>query len=76
MPNVDELFSNFPDAEMIPVIKRAFDEASARVQSQGLHGDAPSADVLAKKILKLARDGVKNVDALTDMAVGGVYDSD
>jgi hypothetical protein len=75
MPNIDELFATFPDAEMIPVMKRAFDQASARIQSQGLHGDAPSADGVAAKILKLAREGVKSVDALTEMAVGHEYDS-
>jgi hypothetical protein len=75
MPNIDELFATFPDAEMIPVMKRAFDQASARIQSQGLHGDAPSADAVAAKILKLAREGVKSVDALTEMAVGHEYDS-
>jgi hypothetical protein len=39
------------------------------------HGDAPSADAVAAKILKLAREGVKSVDALTEMAVGHEYDS-
>jgi hypothetical protein len=42
------------------VMKRAFDEAMARVQSQGLYGDAVSADDLAKKILKLARKGIES----------------
>jgi hypothetical protein len=79
MPTVDELFAHFREAEMIPVMKRAFDQALARIQSQGLHGDAPSANAVAKEILKLAQEGVKNVDALTEMAVGhtvgGDYDS-
>jgi hypothetical protein len=79
MPSIDELFANFPDAEMIPVMKRAFDEAYARVQSQGrLHGEADGPDAVAKEILKLARDGVKNADALRDMTVsrfGGEHDS-
>jgi hypothetical protein len=35
----------------------------------------PSADAVAAKILKLAREGVKSVDALTEMAVGHEYDS-
>jgi hypothetical protein len=54
---------------------RSWSAPSARIQSQGLHRDAPRADALAKKILKLAQEGVKNVDALTEMAVGQEYDS-
>jgi hypothetical protein len=70
MPTVDELFANFPDAEMIPVMKRAFDEATARMQCQGLHGETPYADAIAREILRLARAGVTTADALTVMAVG------
>jgi len=56
-------------------MKRAFDQALAKIESQGLHRDAPSADVVAARILEFAREGVKNVDALTEMAVGQEYDS-
>jgi hypothetical protein len=68
MNNIDMLFATFPDAEMIPIMKRVFDETSAAVHAWGACGtifeDEEADETIAKEILALAEDGVKDSESL------------
>jgi hypothetical protein len=68
MHDRDRLFATFPDAEMIPVMQRVFDETSAAVHAWGacgtVFGDEEAEETIAKEILALAEDGVKDSESL------------
>jgi hypothetical protein len=69
MYDVDSLFSDFSDAEMIPVMKRVFDETSAVVHAWGCCGtvfaDDEAEEVIANEILTLAREGVRRSSSMS-----------
>ena len=64
----DMLFASFPDTEMIPVMKRAFDETSAAVLAWGacctVFEEDEAEETIAKEILALAKDGIKDSESL------------
>jgi hypothetical protein len=68
MYDKDMLFAAFPDAEMIPVMKRVFDETSAAVHAWGACGaifdDDEAEETIANEILALAKDGIKDSESL------------
>jgi hypothetical protein len=68
MHDRDMLFATFPDAEMIPVMKRVFDETSAAVHTWGacgtIFGDDEAEETIAREILALAEDGIKDRERL------------
>jgi hypothetical protein len=71
--NIDQLFSHFPDAEMIPIMKRAFDETSETVHAWGsaetvFPGDEAE-ETIAREILSLAEEGVTGAEALGSLAL-------
>jgi hypothetical protein len=76
MHNIDSLFTGFPDAEMIPVMKRVFDETSATVHAWGACGtvfdDDEAEETIAEEILALAKDGIKDSEALSAFTLARV----
>jgi len=73
MYDMDSLFSNFPNPEMIPVMKRAFDMTSATIHTWGACGtvftESETEALIADDILTLAKDGETNADALSGLAL-------
>jgi len=69
MHDMDSLFADFSDSEMIPVMKRAFDEASAIVHAWGscdaVFTEDEAEAAIAEEILSLAEDGVRDGRALS-----------
>jgi hypothetical protein len=69
MHDTNSLFADFSDSEMIPVMKRAFDETSAIVHTWGSCGAVFTEDeaeaAIAEEILSLAEDGVRDGKALS-----------
>ena len=64
----DMLFAACPDAEMIPVMQRAFDDASAAVHAWGSCGtifaEDEAEETIAKEIVALVKDGVRDSERL------------
>jgi hypothetical protein len=68
MHDRDMLFATFRDAEMIPVMQRVFEETSAAVHAWGacgtIFGDDEAEETIAREILALAEDGIKDSESL------------
>jgi hypothetical protein len=73
MRGMEELFADFPDAEMIPKMKRAYDETAATIhawgESDGVFNDDEAEDMIAREISSLARQGVADIGALRGAAL-------
>jgi hypothetical protein len=69
MYDIDSLFSDFSDPEMIPVMKRVFDETAAVIHAWGCCGtifaDDEAEEVIAHEILTLAEEGVRGRSAMS-----------
>jgi hypothetical protein len=73
MYDMDTLFSRFDSAEMLPVMKRAFDDASQTVHNWGscntLFTDDEAGAVIANAIFALAQQGVTDGQHLSVAAL-------
>jgi hypothetical protein len=73
MYDMDKLSSRIDDAEMLSVMKRAFDEASQTVHNWGtcdtLFTHEEAGAVIANAILDLAEQGVTDARLLSDAAL-------
>jgi hypothetical protein len=68
MRGIEERFADFPDAEMIPRMKRAYDETAAAIHAWGetdsVFDEEEAEDMIATEISLLARQGVADIGAL------------
>jgi hypothetical protein len=73
MRGMDEVFAEFPKAEMIPTMKRAFDETAAAIdawgETDGVFDDDEAEDMIAAEISTLAHQGVADINALRSAAL-------
>jgi hypothetical protein len=73
MYDMDTLFSSFNGAEMIPVMKRAFNDASRTIHGWGtcetIFDDDEMSAIIACEIMGLVQQGVTDARILSDRAL-------